>query len=233
MKLGIMQPYFFPYLGYFNLINCVDKWIVFDTAQYIRHGWVNRNRILHPKEGWQYIIVPLRKHPRDTPIKDVQINNDQDWKRRIIGQLQHYKKKARYFRETIVLVEDCLAPEENSISRLNAFILGKVCARLGIRLDYDFFSEMDLELGPVEGPEDWALRISEAMGAKEYVNLPGGVDLFDEQKFTDSNIKLTIRNLPPFEYSCRGYEFIPNLSVIDLLMWNEPETIKQYLDEHR
>ena len=85
----------------------------------------------------------------------------------------------------------------------------------------------------MEGPEDWALRISEAMGAKEYVNLPGGVDLFDEQKFTDSNIKLTIRNLPPFEYSCRGYEFIPNLSVIDLLMWNEPETIKQYLDEHR
>ena len=238
MKLGIMQPYFFPYLGYFDLINCVDKWIVFDTAQYIRHGWINRNRILHPKEGWQYIIVPLRKHSRDIAIKGVQINNDLDWKRRIIGQLQHYKRRAPYFRETIAFVEDCLFGDclglgESSISRLNAFILNKVCTRLGIRFDYDFFSEMNLELGPVEGPEDWALRISEEMGAEEYMNPLSGADLFDEQEFADSNVKLTLRNLPPFEYSCRGYEFIPGLSIIDLFMWNEPETIKQYLDKNR
>lgn len=233
MKLGIMQPYFFPYLGYFDIINRVDKWIVFDTAQYIRHGWVNRNRILHPKEGWQYIIVPLKKHAWETAIKDVKIANEQNWKRRIIGQLQHYKKKAPYFRERIAFVKDCLSLEESYICRLNVSILDKVCARLEIRFDYDFFSEMDLELGPVEGPEDWALRISEVMDADEYVNPPGGANLFDEEKFRENNIKLTIRNLPPLEYSCRGYEFIPNLSIIDLFMWNEPETIKQYLDEHR
>ena len=73
MKLGIMQPYFFPYLGYFDLIHSVDKWVVFDTPQYIRHGWVNRNRILHPESDWQYIIVPLKKHPRNTPIKEIEI----------------------------------------------------------------------------------------------------------------------------------------------------------------
>lgn len=233
MRLGIMQPYFFPYLGYFDIINCVDKWIVFDTVQYIRHGWINRNRILHPKEGWQYITVPLKKHSRETAIKDMRTANEQNWRARIIGQLQHYSKKAPYFHETIAFVEDCLAPQESFISRLNALILGKVCARLEMRFDYSFFSEMDLGLGPVEGPEDWALRISEAMGADEYVNPPGGIDLFDKQKFRDSNIKLTTRNLPPFEYSCRGYEFIPNLSIIDLFMWNEPEIIKKYLDEHQ
>jgi len=232
MRLGIMQPYFFPYLGYFDVINCVDKWIVFDTAQYIRHGWINRNRILHPKEGWQYIIVPLKKHSRETAIKDVRIANDQRWKERIVGQLQHYRKKAPYFTETMSLVEDCLSLEEDSISRLNVFILDKVCAYLGIHFDYSFFSEMSLELGPVEGPGDWALRISEAMGAKEYVN-PPGANFFDERKFRNAGIRLTIRKLPPFEYSCRGYEFIPNLSIIDVLMWNEPEKIKSYLDEHR
>jgi len=228
-----MQPYFFPYLGYFDIINCVDKWIVFDTVQYIKGGWINRNRILHPKESWQYITVPVKKYSSNTAIKDVKIADEQNWKRRIIRQLQHYNKKAPHSYKTLALVEDCLALEESSISRLNAFILDKVCARLGIDFDYSFFSEMNLELDIVEGPGDWALRICEATGAEEYVNPPGGVDLFDEPKFRDRNIKLTIRNLPTFEYSCGKYEFIPNLSIIDLLMWNEPEAIKQHLDEHR
>ena len=233
MKLGLMQPYFFPYLGYFDVINCVDKWIVFDTVQYIRRGWINRNRILHPKEGWQYVIVPLRKHSRETAIKDVKIANDQPWKERIIGQLQHYRKKAPFFTQTMSLVEDCLSFEDDFISKMNVFILDKVCAHLGIRFDYEFFSEMDLEIGPVEGPGDWALRICEAMGAEEYVNPSGGINIYKEDKFADAGIRLTIRKLPPLEYTCRGYEFIPNLSIIDVLMWNEPEKIKSYLDEHR
>jgi hypothetical protein len=229
-----MQPYFFPYLGYFDVINCVDKWIVFDTVQYMKGGWINRNRVLHPKEGWQYVTVALRRHSHKAAIKDVEIADEQNWRRRIIGQLQHsYSKEAWCFKETITLVEDCLALEENSISRLNTFALGKVCARLGMRFDYSFFSEMHLELGPVKGPEDWVLRISKALGADEYVNSPGGIALYDEQKFRDSNIKLTFRNLPPLEYSCGSYEFIPNLSIIDLFMWNEPGLIKQYLDKHK
>ncbi|MFX0202819.1 MAG: WbqC family protein [Candidatus Hodarchaeota archaeon] len=230
MKLALMQPYFFPYLGYFDIIKCVDKWIVFDTVQYIRRGWIHRNRILHAKEGWQYIVVPVKQHAHKNVIKDIMIANEQNWKRRIIGKLQHYNKKAPYFHQTIAFVEDCLAIQENSISRLNVSILDKVCARLGIHFDYSFFSEMDLELGPVEEPGDWGLRVSELMGAGEYVNPSGGTRLFNEQKFRDNNIRLTIRNLPPFEYPCIGYEFIPNLSIIDLFMWNKPETIKQHLD---
>ena len=120
--LGIMQPYFFPYLGYFDLINYTDRWIVFDTVQYIRHGWVNRNRILHPKEGWQHIVVPLKKHSRDTTIKDIEISKEPKWRKRILGQSQHYKKKAPYFYETYQLIEECLTIEECSISRLNVAI---------------------------------------------------------------------------------------------------------------
>lgn len=233
MKLGSMQPYFFPYLGHFDVINCVDRWIVFDIAQNIRRGWVHRNRILHPVRGWQYIIVPRRKHPRETMIKDVRIANEQDWKQRIVGQLQHYKKKAPYFRETVEFVQTCLAFEGDSLSRLNTAILCKVCAYLGIRFDYSVFSEMALELGPVKEPDDWALRMSQALGAEEYVNSPGGVEIFDRQKYVREGIKLTIRKMHAFEYACGTRTFIPNLSIIDVLMWNEPTVVKDYLDRRK
>ena len=233
MILGIMQPYFFPYLGYFDLINYSDRWIVFDTVQYIRHGWVNRNRILHPKEGWQYIIVPLKKFGRDTVIKDIEVSEDPGWRTRILGQIQHYKKNAPYFRETSQLVEECLAVEENSLSRLNVAILYKVCCHLGFPFEYEYFSEMELELGTVDEPGDWALRISEKLKAEEYVNPAGGTAIFDSSKFEVHGIKLTIRNMPHIEYTCRGYEFIPGLSIIDVLMWNPSVKVKDYLDAHK
>lgn len=231
MKLGIMQPYFFPYLGYFDLINYSDLWIVFDTVQYIRHGWVNRNRILHPEQGWQYIVVPLKKHSRDTVIRDIEIADGPMWHQRILGQNQHYKKKAPYFRETYRFVEECLAIEERSISRLNVAILEKVCLHLGIPFEYEYFSEMQLELDSVVEPGDWALRISEKIGAEEYVNPPGASAIFDSSKFEASGIKLTIRKLPSLEYACSGYEFVPGLSIIDVLMWNPPDKVKEYLDK--
>ena len=227
-----MQPYFFPYLGYFDLINFTDKWVIFDTVQYIRHGWINRNRVLHPKEGWQYINVPIKKHSQDTPIKDVIIDNNQNWRERIIGQVQHYKKQAMYFQETAELLMDCLSTENISISRLNVLILEKICYKLDIKFDYRFYSEMDLSLGPVSKPGDWALRICEALGADEYVNPPGGEGIFDKQEFDKRKIKLTIRKLLPFIYICEGYEYIPNLSILDAFMWNEPQTIKRYLNYH-
>jgi len=231
MRLGIMQPYFFPYLGYFDVINCVDKWVIFDGAQYRRHGWANRNRILHPTKGWQYIVVPLKKHSRATISKDIEIANEQPWQRRVVGQLQHYRSKAPRFAETMALVENCLDTKEESLSRLNGSILHAVCEHLGIAFDTSVFSEMALDLGPVEGPGDWALRICEAIGAREYVNAPGGAALFDKEAFRRSGITLRIRGLVDFTYSCGEYEFIPHLSIIDVLMWNEPKKIKAYLDQ--
>lgn len=232
MKLGIMQPYFFPYLGYFDLINYTDRWIVFDDVQYIRHGWINRNRILHPSEGWSYVVVPVR-HTREMPIKEVTIVEDGKWRRRILGQLQTYKKKAPQYLQVMGLIEECLACDEPRISQFNVFVLERVCAYLGIHFEYARFSEMNLELGDIEEPGDWALQISRALGADEYANPPGGAGLFDPERFAASHIKLTIRNLPPLIYDCPGHTFIPNLSIIDVLMWNPVETIKDYLDWQR
>ncbi len=231
LKLGIMQPYFFPYLGYFDLINRTDRWIVFDTPQYIYHGWVNRNRILHPNEGWQYVNVPVNKKFRNrTPIKDVEIVSNDDWKRRILAQLEHYKKKAPHYQETVDLVKDALDTDATRIVPINVRAMDIICQRLGISFQHEIFSEMDIELGAVDGPGDWALRISEALGATEYLNPPGGEELFDPEKFSSSGITLTIQNFEPFVYDCKRWEFIPNLSIIDVLMWNAPEDILAFLN---
>ena len=95
MKIGIMQPYFFPYLGYISLIKHTDEFLLFDPVQFIRHGWIERNRILKPGAGWQYISVPLKKHEQTALIQDVQIDNSQNWREKILAQLGHYKKKDR------------------------------------------------------------------------------------------------------------------------------------------
>jgi hypothetical protein len=230
--LGIMQPYFFPYLGYFDLIHYSSHWVVFDTVQYIRHGWISRNRILHPTQGWQYILVPVQKHARETQIKDVKITHDPGWRQRIQGQLQHYRKKAPFFQAVFELVSECLTIQEPALSRYNVQVLGHICRYLGIHFDYSFFSDMQFNLGPITGPGDWALRISAALGANEYANPPGGAHLFDRTHFEEMGITLTIRNLPVLEYPCAGYMFEPNLSIIDVLMWNSPKTVMNFLEKH-
>src|ERR1700761_7183717 len=97
MKVGIMQPYFFPYIGYFQLINSVERFIIFDDVQYIRHGWVNRNRILKPAEGHQYILLALDDHNQHTLIKNVCAKNTPEWKEKILRQLEHYKKRSPFY----------------------------------------------------------------------------------------------------------------------------------------
>ncbi len=224
-----MQPYFFPYLGYFELIRRTDHWIVFDTVQYIRHGWINRNRILHPVQGWQYIIAPVRKHPLHTPIKDVRTNNDLPWRQRIVGQLAHYKKRAPHYRAVSRLVEEGLSDPEDRLSRLNAKLLARICAYLGIPFNYAFFSEADCTLPPIRAPGEWALQIARQLGASEYVNPPGGQELFDPTAFADAGIHLTISRLPSMTYGCRGLDFQPDLSIIDVLMWNAPEDVLAHM----
>ena len=118
MKLAIMQPYFFPYIGYFQLMNVVDKWVVFDNIQYIRHGWVNRNRILSPnlEKEWQYILIPLDKHAKEALIYDIKIINSNRWKDEIIGKLSYYKRiRAPYYYQIIDLI--CCEKEDALESR--------------------------------------------------------------------------------------------------------------------
>jgi hypothetical protein len=233
MKLAVMQPYFFPYLGYFDLINMVDEWIIFDTPQYLNKNWMNRNRILQPADGWQYICAPVKKHSQATPINKIEISTNGDWKNIALRQLAHYKKDAPYYAQVIAFLEDCFSGSESSLASLNTNIFRKTCKALGIYRPIFVFSEMNLKLGPINGPCDWSLRISQAVGASEYINRPGGAGFFDEKKFLENGTKLTFQSFKSMNYKCGRRQFVPDLSIIDVMMWNSCEKIKHYLDTFR
>ena len=228
-----MQPYFAPALGYFDLIALSDRWVIFDVAQFRPKSWMVRNRILHPSSGWQYIKAQTGKVHRGTPIQDVRLAPGREWRDRILRQLEHYRRGAPFFDQAFGVLERSLAVQTDVLGELSAQILSEVCRYLEIPFEFEFFSRMRLDLGPIEGPGDWALRISEALGATEYVNPPGGRHLFDADAFEKAGVRLRIREFDDLEYNPRGYEHVPTLSVVDVLMWNPQSAITDYLTTAR
>ena len=231
MKIAIMQPYFLPYLGYFALIKFTEQWVVFDTPQFMRHSWIERNRILKPNDGWQYIGIPLVKHPREIAIKDITIKQDVDWRNKIIAQLEHYKKKGIYYNQVMELVNEILFYKTDSIVRMDVNALSILCKYLDLNFSYKVFSNSDIRINKVNGPDDWALQITMSLGATAYYNLPGGNEFFNKEKFESNNIKLTFLKLIFKEYNQGRNIFEPGLSIIDVMMFNSPEEINNMLNE--
>lgn len=229
MKIAIMQPYFFPYIGYFSLIMQSDAFIIFDTPQFMRKGWIERNRIGKLAGGSVYIKVPLNKADLATKIKDMSIDDASDWRRKILSQLDIYKKKAPYYNDVLALVEDVLSTDTLSIVQLNKISLEKVCHYLGLDKKFTVFSEMNLEIETPKAPDEWALNICKALGIKSYVNAAGGEEFFDANKYSDNDIKLYFVNQPIEEYKQLGNQFEPGLSIIDVMMFNSPEKIIEML----
>ncbi len=232
MKLGIMQPYFFPYLGYYSLIKNTDKWIIFDSIQYIKKGWINRNRILKPKQGWQYIVIPIKKQPRETMIKDTFIDQSANLNNLIRGKLTVYKNIAPYYQDVLELVNKILENEFTKILELNEFILKMTCEYLDIEFKYKIYSEMGLDINKVNGPGDWALNISKALNATTYINPPGGKEIFDKTRFKEANIELKFLNINLIPYNQRRSIFEPSLSIIDVMMFNSKEEINSYFNNY-
>ena len=233
MKLAIMQPYFMPYIGYISLIKHTDRFILFDTVQFIRHGWIERNRMLKQNDGWQYIQVPLIKQDgRDTLIQDVKINNKEDWKRKILAQIQHYKKVAPYYRRVVALLEDIFTNDFEDITTLNKVSLECICKYLGFERNLEVFSLMHLDIDDVNAPDEWALNICKAIdGANEYINPIGGLSFFDRNKYENAGIKISFQQMEITEYSQKRDLFEPGLSILDVMMWNDVDEINTMLDK--
>lgn len=233
MKLGIMQPYFFPYIGYISLIKHTDEFILFDTVQFIKHGWIERNRILKPGNDWQYISVPLVKHSLDTKIMNVKIRENEDYKNKILSQLTYYKRKAPYYDQVIEVVKKSLDIDTDNITVLNKNILENVCNYLGFNPTIKIFSKMNLEIEEANAPDEWALNICKALGnVSEYWNPPGGMSFFDENKYSSNNIKLKFQSVNIKPYIQRIGYFEPGLSIIDVMMFNSVEEINKMLDDY-
>ena len=231
--VGIMQPYLFPYIGYFQLMNAVDRWIVFDEIQFIDKGWINRNRILHPDVGkeWQYITVPLANRSQFDKICDISIKSNIDWRSQILGKLTHYKKKAPFYEETMTFVRDCFDTDETNISQLLTEVLKKTADYMYIDTKIDIQSDLQLSIGGIEHPGQWALKISEALGASKYINPLGGLEIFSPDEFTASGIDLSFLRTDLTPYPQKRNGFVPGLSIIDVMMFNEPLKCKKILED--
>lgn len=228
-----MQPYFFPYIGYWQLLHYADILVLLDDVQYIRHGWVNRNRILKPNEGWQYIIVPLEKHSLKSKIKDIISRSCVDWRAKIYAQLEHYKKIAPYYKSAMDIVHESIYGENyHKISNINFHIIKTVSSIFGMKKDVIISSDKMFDYSCVADPGEWALRISEQLGASEYINPVSGAPLFDSHKFLDANIKLSFIKPLEIEYDQKRM-FIPSLSIIDVIMFNGLEKTKDILKQYQ
>lgn len=226
-----MQPYFFPYLGYISLIKHTDRFILFDTVQFIRHGWIERNRILKQNEGWLYIQVPLIKTGREALIQEVLINNGENWKNKILSQLQPYKKTAPHYFKVIKMVQEVFQEEFTDIVQLDKKILETLCSYLEIDRKIEVFSEMKMEIQEAEAPDEWALNICKALGnVDEYWNPPGGMSFFDRSKYEAADIALRFQQMELLPYDQKRAVFEPGLSILDVLMFNSVEETHRMLD---
>ena len=228
-----MQPYFLPYIGYYSLIKHTDEFVIFDPVQFIRHGWIERNRILKQSGGWQYIQVPLIKNEgHATLIKDVCINNAEPWKKKILSQLEHYKKKAPYYYKVVRMLNEIFADEYNSITQLNKKALQVTCNYLDIYREFPVFSEMNIVIEPVGAADEWALNICKSMGCCEYINPIGGMEFFDRSKYEQAGVQIEFQRMEISEYGQGMETFEPGLSIVDVMMFNSPEEINQMLNRY-
>lgn len=228
--LGIMQPYFFPYFEQFRLIAACDLWVVFDIVKYSRKSWINRNKVLNREKGTAYISVPVKHAGLDVAIKDALLDVSQNWRDDLLNKLKGYKKRAPHFDRTMVLVMEAIEGEHTSLSALNTTILCHMCQALEIQTPIVLASELPIVLPIKVEPDEWALHISKALNAVEYRNSAGGKSFFDASKYFAQGIKLSFHEHIPRSYHTADFEFVPDLSIIDWLMWNDLATLKEWLN---
>lgn len=228
--VGIMQPYFFPYFEQFRLIAACDLWVVFDTPQFSHKTWVTRNRILNRDKGTAYVSVPVRHTGLATAIKDALIDLDRDWRGQVMNKLKVYQKEAPRYATVRGLVGDTLAGSHETVATLNTAILRAVCGYLGIATPILVASSLAIDMPSHCEPGEWALHISKSLGASEYRNAAGGKALFDSELYASNGIILSFHEHHPRSYPTGSFDFVENLSVIDWMMWNDRETLREWLD---
>lgn len=228
--VGIMQPYFLPFFEQFRLIAACDLWVVFDTPQFSRKSWINRNRILNRDKGWAYVSVPVRHTGLTTSIQNTLIDCRQDWRGQIMDKLKVYQGNAPYYAVVRELIGSTLEAEYDTISRLNTALLRALCAYLGIDTPFVVASSFTIDHPEHCEPGEWALHIARHFGASEYRNASGGTELFDPSLYASHSITLSFHQHRTRSYATGSFTFVQDLSIVDWVMWNDPQTLSQWLD---
>ena len=229
MKIGIMQPYLFPYIGYFQLIAAVDKFIVLDDVNFIKKGWINRNQILINGNA-SFFNIPLNKISQNRLISDHNINNSIPWQNKLLRSIELNYKRAPYFSQSFPLISELIVQNEEKISLFNFNSLKKVSSFLGLETQF-YMSSDNNEHSALKG-EQKILNICQQYETTHYINLPGGKSLYSNESFSSAGIKLSfIDSDSKFSYPQFKSTFVPNLSIIDVLMFNPTADIRKMISK--
>ena len=227
MKLALMQPYLFPYIGYFQLLGQVDRFVFYDDVNFIKNGWINRNRLSLQGQA-RYFTVPLQDASAFRKIRDVAITPATGWRRTIQESIRHAYGKAPHFAAVAALVQRVLATETTRIGELAKASVRAVVDHLALKTDI-VDSSARYENDALSGAAR-VLDICGREGASDYYNAPGGRALYDAAEFARHGIALHFVESRPIEYRQGGAAFVPGLSIIDVLMYNDPPQARELLD---
>jgi hypothetical protein len=226
-RLAIMQPYFFPYIGYWQLIHAVDRFVIYDDVNYIKGGWINRNRILINGEP-SFINVLLQDSSSYKRIRDISVLRSPMWRDKLVRKIETTYRKAAYFDDVFPLIESLIHYETEYLSDYLAHQLQTLAKFMGISTEFVITSQHyqnDALTGQAR-----VLDICKREAATTYINPQGGKALYDAETFCSEGVDLRFICMRPTPYKQRAKDFVPYLSIIDALMEIGPIGIKQQLD---
>jgi hypothetical protein len=215
LKLAIMQPYFFPYLGYWQLMNIVDRFVIYDDVNYIKGGWVNRNRILINGEP-RYLTVPLSGASPNKRICDLSIDDSGNWRGKVLKSIEGAYSKSQWFVEVFPVLEDIIRYDERGLADYLKYQLVRLAEFLCIDTALVGSSRYYLNTG-LSG-QSRVIDICRQENADVYLNAEGGMALYDKNAFSEAGLALQFIKMIPTEYAQRAAAFVPNLSIVDVLM---------------
>jgi hypothetical protein len=231
MKVAIMQPYLFPYLGYFQLVHWAEIFVCYNDVQFIKGGWINRNNILVGKKKHLFVFsiekssVHAKINERVFDVKKIESE-----KKRFIKTLTLEYSKAPYFNEVIQLIEKILDSFEANLSNSIYQSLILISEFLGINTR--FINSDSLDYDRTVTAQQKVLDICSKLNATHYTNPIGGIELYDKNEFEKNNLKLNFISTHPIKYNQFNNDFVSNLSMIDVMMFNSKDTIKDFLEQY-
>jgi len=226
MSIAIMQPYFFPYLGYFQLMQAVDVYVIADDLNYIKNGYINRNSILLNNEAFK-ISLQLKGASQNKLINEIEVGENTV---KLLETIRRAYRKAPYFDDAFPLIESILLSKEKNLARFLGDSLVKISRYLDIKVKILYSSDTDndkcLKL------DARIIDICSRLNEDHYINAIGGKELYDKDAFSQKNITLSFldSNIP--EYKQFNENFIPKLSIVDTMMFNSVDSIKIMLDSY-
>lgn len=229
MKIAVMQPYLFPYMGYFQLISAVDTFVIFDDANFIKRGWINRNRILLDNKDHLFTL-PLEKASQNKFISQIRIACGQKHKEKILDLFHHAYRKAPEYANVYPLIKEIILNRKGNLLEFIEYSLVRIAAFLDLKTNFMLSSEIEKD-NTLKG-KDKIIDICKKMRADKYLNPIGGKELYDKKEFEKEGIKLHFLKTKDIEYRQFTNIFIPHLSIIDVLMFNPRKKVKEFLSEY-